>query len=348
MRLPMRLREVSRQAERFAMSRRIVEVTTGSRLHFGMMSFGRPGVRQFGGVGAMIDAPSVRLRISAADEWRVTGPSADVARGYAETVAQAPWIAEPVQCHIEILSASVPHVGLGSGTQLALAVAAGLNAFYERPPLDAEQLARSVGRGRRSAVGLYGFIQGGLILEGGKLSADEVSPLLSRVPLPDEWRFLLVRQNDAQGLFGADERGAFARLPPVPEQITAAMYEEASTRLLPAAAEKRFDVFSESLFKFGQDAGRLFASLQGGTYASQMAAMLVRTLHELGVVGVAQSSWGPTVFAVLPSEAAAADALAELAASPVARDCYCHLARPLNAGATIEIREDEGRISAAI
>ncbi len=40
-----------------------IRVTTPSRLHFGMFSFGRAETRQFGGVGAMISAPGIRLTV---------------------------------------------------------------------------------------------------------------------------------------------------------------------------------------------------------------------------------------------------------------------------------------------
>lgn len=53
---------------------RTIEITTPSRLHFGMFSFGRADVRQFGGVGVMIDRPGVQLRIAPAAKFTATGP----------------------------------------------------------------------------------------------------------------------------------------------------------------------------------------------------------------------------------------------------------------------------------
>jgi beta-ribofuranosylaminobenzene 5'-phosphate synthase len=321
------------------MSRRVVEVTTGSRLHFGLMSFGRAGERQFGGVGAMIDAPAVRLRITAADELTVTGPSATLALRHAEAVARAEWFGRRPRCHIDVLEVPTPHVGLGSGTQLALAVVAGLNALYDREPLSSDQLARVVARGRRSAIGLYGFLFGGLVAEAGKLTEDEISPLVSRVAIPSDWRFLIVHHEGAQGLSGDAERQAFERLPPVPVDVTARMCYEAIAGLVPSAIENRFDLFSESLYRFGHEAGSCFAPLQGGIYASAQVAAVARAMRDLGIVGVGQSSWGPTVFAALPSQRAAEETLKQLHTCDAIRGATCLVTRPRNEGARIDVRQ---------
>jgi beta-RFAP synthase len=304
------------------------------------MSFGRSDVRQFGGVGVMIDTPAVKLRLSAAADLQVTGPSAAQTLRYVESVAQAEWFGRRPRCHIEVLSMPNPHVGLGSGTQLALAVVAGLNALYDRTPLTAEQLAGTVARGRRSAVGLYGFLQGGLIFEAGKLAEDEISPLVSRVPIPEPWRFLLVRPTDGEGLSGDAERVAFDRVPPVPADATARMCHEAAEVLVPAATSADFQRFSESLSRFGREAGSCFAPLQGGIYASGRISQVADALAALGIVGVGQSSWGPTVFAMLPNQQAAENALRQFAGSEAARAADCLIARPMNRPAHIEVRSE--------
>ena len=316
------------------MRRRVVEVATGSRLHFGLMSFGQAGVRQFGGAGAMIDRPSVRLRITAADQLTADGPASAKVLAHAEAVAGAGLIAGPPHCRIEVVEMPAPHVGLGSGTQLAMAVAAGLTAFFGVPVATPEAMARTVGRGRRSAVGLHGFHRGGLLAEAGKLTDDEISPLVSRVRLPDAWRFVVLYHR-AQGLSGEAELGAFQGLPAVPADLTARMWNLAMTGLVPAAVEGRFDLFSESLYRFGVEAGQCFAPWQGGTYASDQVAALVNALRDRGVVGVGQSSWGPAVFAVLPNEQAARETLIGVLETDVAREAIGFIARPKNDGAHI-------------
>ncbi len=282
-----------------------VEVVAPSRLHFGMFSFGRTDRRQFGGVGVMIDRPGLRLRISSAERFGVRGPLAERARAVIRRLAEA-WQLETLpECQLEIVTAPPDHVGLGTGTQLALAISAGLNAWRNVPPLAAPELAALAGRGDRSAIGTYGFQHGGFLVEAGKLPGEALSPLEHRVELPEAWRFVLISPNTQRGLSGEAERRAFGELPPVPEETTARLRHEVTEELLPAAKSGDFERFSRSLYRFGYEAGTCFAARQGGPFAGPSIARLVETIRRTGVPGVGQSSWGPTVFALLPDQYAA-------------------------------------------
>ena len=53
------------------------------------------------------------------------------------------------------------------------------------------EIARRVGRGERSAVGVHGFDRGELVVEGGKRPGEDVSPVLARLELPTAWRVVL-------------------------------------------------------------------------------------------------------------------------------------------------------------
>jgi beta-RFAP synthase len=293
--------------------RRVIVVKSPSRLHFGMFSFGQPGVRQFGGAGAMIDSPGVDLRISAADRLHVDGPSSERVRTFVERAALgAEWIPPEIPCRIEIKNAPPAHIGLGSGTQLGMAAAIGLNAFFRGPWRTAEEFACAVGRGRRSAIGLHGAMMGGFLVEAGKFADDEISPLVARIELPPEWRFALFWPRHEQGLAGEAESQAFEQLPPISAATTQALCQQLLLELAPAAAERDFDRFGESLHRFGRLAGQCFAAQQGGAYASPRIAGLVEHLRSLGVRGVGQSSWGPAVFALTPDVQAAQELVAQI------------------------------------
>ncbi len=172
-----------------------VEVRAPARWHLGMMSFGVPGARSFGGVGVMLDRPGVHVRLRRAERFEARGLLAERAIRFARDCAQLWSPAEA--CAIDVLAAPRSHVGLGSGTQLGLAVAAGMRHLFrppggDEPPAlphpaepdlqptdhdwvfetsDALEFARAVGRGRRSCVGVYGFSRGGLIVEAGRVVA---------------------------------------------------------------------------------------------------------------------------------------------------------------------------------
>jgi beta-ribofuranosylaminobenzene 5'-phosphate synthase len=310
----------------------VIYVSAPSRLHFGMLSFGRSGVRQFGGVGAMIAAPRLEISFSPSDRLEAAGPLSERVLEYARRASSAWVLSGSLGCRIEVLRAPPQHVGLGSGTQLGMSVAAGLNAFLGRPPLEPVDLAKAVQRGMRSAIGVYGFAHGGLLVEAGKLSGEEISPLVARIPLPPEWRFLLALPAEGAGLSGEEERRAFERLPPVPEESTAGLCEEVLLRLLPSAAEKRFGEFAASLSRLGAMAGSLFADVQGGPFARPD---LVELLKRAGLSGVAQSSWGPGIVGMVPSDDAAQAALAQLMSRPESSGLALIIAAPDNRGAVI-------------
>ena len=303
---------------------RTVEVRAPARLHLGMLSFGDPGVRSFGGVGVMVDRPHVHVRLRRAAAFLGRGPLAERAVQFARDAAAAWGLDARSACEIDVLATPRAHVGLGSGTQLALAVAAGMRQFY-RPPAEDEhhrigptddhffetadvlELARAVGRGRRSCVGIHGFSRGGLIVEAGRFvpqppaAGDEFSPMVGRVRLPSAWRCVVIVQRDSIGLHGEPEKQAFEQLPPVPRDLAAELARVALMEIMPAAVEGKFAEFSQAVRRYGELAGRPFGPASARLPHAASTAHLIELLGELGIEGAAQSSWGPAVLACCES-----------------------------------------------
>jgi beta-RFAP synthase len=303
-----------------------------------LLSFGRPDARQFGGVGAMVDDPGLQLTIAPYAHFTVAGALPQRVTKVVERLARVWELPAPPACQITVASAPPEHVGLGTGTQLALAVAAGLNAFLGRPRWEPRSLAVAAGRGERSAIGTYGFAQGGLLFEGGKLPDEAISPLVERVVLPPQWRFVLAILNEQRGLHGEQERCAFGTMPPVPAATSDQLRREALEGLLPAAQRGDFAAFSQSLYRYGYQAGMCFAARQGGPFASARIGQLVEVIRGLGVAGVGQSSWGPTVFALVPDSAAATRLDRDLAAHLIEGDTTI-ITKPNSTGAAIVCRQ---------
>jgi beta-RFAP synthase len=201
---------------------------------------------------------------------------------------------------VRVVEAIPAHVGLGSGTKLALAVTAALEALAGRSP-DPPALARAAGRGARSAVGLWTFALGGFVVEGGRHPGRErPAPLLTRHAMPDEWRCVLAIPAAEPGLSGGEEAEAFARLDPEPER-TAAIAQLVVTALLPALVERDLGEFGVALTRIQRLVGEAFAPVQGGIFHPR-AAPLVEALLRLGAAGAGQSSWGPAVYGLAGSE----------------------------------------------
>jgi beta-RFAP synthase len=321
---------------------RTVLVTAPSRLHFGLWSLASASGRQYGGVGAMIERPGLRLRMEPQKHDRIgiaaAGPLATRAEAFARRWAEFHGISV-ISCHITIEAAPPEHVGLGTGTQLALAVAAGLNAFFGLPSQTAPELALSVGRGLRSAVGTYGFLYGGLIVEQGKLPAEPISPLDCRIDLPAAWRFVLVRDPAASGLAGEDEVTAMASLPAVPPTVTDELIALVRDQLVPAAATGDFPEFAASLYRYGNLSGQCFAARQGGPYNGPILTNLVQRIRSLGFQGVGQSSWGPTLYVAVPSVDDAARVVAPLQQDDPTGRLVMEISAPCNQGVQIVVQE---------
>jgi beta-RFAP synthase len=172
-----------------------------------------------------------------------------------------------------------------------------------------EELARSVGRAARSSIGTYGFAQGGLLFESGKLPSESISRLEDRIELPTEWRILLICPKQATGLSGHEEAQAFERLPPVSESITAKLTNEVQSSMLPAARAGRLPEFGESVYRYGVCAGECFAAQQGGPFANKLLESWVVAIRRRGFSGVGQSSWGPSLFVLLANENSATECM---------------------------------------
>jgi beta-RFAP synthase len=293
----------------------MIRLCTGSRLHFGLFRLpldcpdvqeeANVSLRRFGGVGLMIENPGLQLSLERAAAWTAEGPLAERALEFAYRFA-ATVPGGLVRPHRIIIEQSAPeHVGLGTGTQLGLAVARGLAVACGLTDLDTRDLAWRVGRGGRSAIGIHGFAQGGLLVEAGHRAPQALAPLVARMPFPEAWRIVVVLPSRDPGLHGRLEQEAFARLAPRPAAWTDALCRLVLLGLLPALAEGDLDTFGEALHDFNSRVGEAFAPVQGGTYCKPRVAEAIRFIRQEGVRGVGQSSWGPLLFAVVGTPEAA-------------------------------------------
>jgi beta-ribofuranosylaminobenzene 5'-phosphate synthase len=286
----------------------MIRVRTPSRLHFGFLNpaeggtwsnhLGEPRIaaRQFGGAGLMVQAPGVELTAQPARDWSAEGPLAARALEFARRFAASlpPLSIRPQ--HLRVERSPAEHSGLGSGTQLGLAVAQALALAHDLDELAPEELARRIGRGARSAVGVHGFARGGFLVEGGKSAVERLGPLVAHFPFPEDWPVLIIVPPWAKGLHGAAELEALKDLGN--EGKAAALCRLVLQAMLPAIVEHDLTAFGEAVYDFNARVGELFADVQGGRYAHPRTGDLVAFLRAQGIRGVGQSSWGPAVFAI--------------------------------------------------
>jgi beta-ribofuranosylaminobenzene 5'-phosphate synthase len=291
---------------------RTIQIRAASRLHFGLLAPSQGHERRFGGIGVMIESPSVELSLTPVEHFTVEGSGKDRVQKFAESWMSARKQSTLPACRITVHALPPMHAGLGVGTQLGLCVGRLLDEFVGHPVAAPAELARSVSRGARSAVGTYGFFYGGLIAERGKLANEFLAPLQVRMELPSSWRWLLVRPRDHTGLYGTQEQRAFSEMLDPASDHARELSAELEHGLIPAAERQDFTEFSSSLFRFGYRSGLSFGAVQGGAYNGPRLQQIVDQIRHLGIEGVGQSSWGPTIFALCPDEATAESAANQL------------------------------------
>jgi beta-ribofuranosylaminobenzene 5'-phosphate synthase len=277
-------------------------VEAPARLHFGLLDLRGALGRRFGGIGAAAPAPTLLVSACPADSLEVVGEDAERAAAFARMFLAHHAIDGGARLWVH--RALPSHAGLGSGTQLALAVARAL-AEIHGITADAAALAHAVGRARRSAIGTWTFDGGGLVLEGGRRpERDSVAPLLARLTFPQAWRCVVAVPEAAPGMSGAAEAEALAQLPLPPERDVERVSHLVLMALLPAIADADLATFGAALSAIQTITGCWFASVQGGTFAPGPSAELVRRMADWGAPGVGQSSWGPAVYGIVNGEAA--------------------------------------------
>ncbi len=315
---------------------RSVAVSVPARLHLGFLDIDGSLGRRFGSLGLSITRPVTRLTIETAARTSVSGPEEARAARYLSTMRRALGLSDHHRLVIE--EASPAHSGLGSGTQIALAVASGLRRLHGLP-LDVRGDAERLGRGGRSGVGIGLFEQGGLVLDGGRTDRSGPAPILVRHPFPEEWRILLVHDRDIDGIHGERELEAFADLPAFPRSIAAHLCHIVVMRALPGLVERDIAAFGCAITEIQAVVGDWFASAQGGRYASPRVARAMDALVKAGAAGVGQSSWGPTGFAFAEAVGQAERLAARLEEETALGGIEWEIVRANNRGATLQTKE---------
>ena len=264
--------------------------------------------RRYGSLGLALERPFTRVRLEPAS--RVVAGGADAARAarYAAVMAERFNLAGGARIDVE--EAIPPHAGLGSGTQLALAVGTGMAKLFDLDVRSVE-IAAALDRGARSGLGIGLFDQGGFVVDGGSAGDGVPPPVVARQPFPSGWRLLLVFDRAREGLHGAAEIEQFAALLRFPEADAAELCRLVLMCGLPGVVEADLDAFGDAVGRIQARVGDHFAGVQGGRFASPSVSRVLEWLGSRGLAAVGQSSWGPTGFAVCPSEPIANRLMAE-------------------------------------
>lgn len=310
-----------------------VTVTVPARLHLGFLDLHGGMGRRFGGIGVAISDFNTRIAIESAPAMRISGPDSERVERHLGTMLRELGIGGAYRA--EVLDAVPAHSGLGSGTQLALAVAAGVRRLHGLP-LDVAADAIRLDRGARSGVGVGLFHSGGLVVDGGRGPSMRPAPVIARMPVPDRWCILLVLDPSRQGKHGADESAAFERLAPFPAETAAHLCRLVLMKALPSLSEHDLAGFGSAVTEMQARLGDYYAPAQGGSrFMSPDVGAIIDALAREGATAIGQSSWGPTGFAFAPTRAEAERMTAIARRHPSARGLDIRICTGLNHGAEL-------------
>ena len=277
-----------------------VIIKTPARLHLGLIDMNGDLGRLFGGLGVGIDHPNVIVEAQNSPNFAIKGQEVELANSIAQKFFSIYRLQPKVE--INVVKTIPPHIGLGSGTQLSIAIAVALAKLFGIKA-SVPELAIAMGRAKRTAVGTTIFQVGGFVVDGGKnQKTQNFPPLIYRQPFPTNWRLVVAVPNAKEGLSNSEENHAFQKLTKMPSEDVGQICRLIMLKLLPALAEYDIEAFGDALTKIQVITGNYFAQAQGGTYSSPAAAECIKFLKKTGAYGVGQSSWGPALYAVVKQE----------------------------------------------
>jgi beta-RFAP synthase len=143
--------------------------------------------RRFGSVGLVIEGFETEIELSAALAEHVTADTPETAsqleraKGCLQTLRVRTGREDAL--HLRLLRVLPSHAGFGSGTQLALSIARAF-ARWHRLDVGTPTLAHWLGRGQRSGIGIHGFDQGGLLVDGGPGADGQPAPCCRELRCP--------------------------------------------------------------------------------------------------------------------------------------------------------------------
>jgi beta-ribofuranosylaminobenzene 5'-phosphate synthase len=291
-------------------------IETPSRLHLTLLDLNGIYGRIDGGVGITLKNPCLKIRAeSVHDGVEVEfSKSCQLIQGLVEDyTVKIEKSALNIKNALEIEgnfkfrvdSAFPPHSGLGSGTQLSLAVAK-LISNMNGQDLKALDLAKIVGRGGTSGIGVESFENGGFIIDGGhkcdekqgflpsSASCASPPPIIARYDFPEDWRIILVIPDVERGVSGAKEVNAFQTYCPIPLGEVEKLSHLMLMKLMPSVLESDLDTFGEAVNKIQNIGFKRIENKLQNPYITK----IMGDLRVAGAAGVGMSSFGPTIFAV--------------------------------------------------
>jgi beta-ribofuranosylaminobenzene 5'-phosphate synthase len=282
-----------------------VKIRTPSRIHISLIDLNGALGRVDGGVGLALEEPFIEIIAEEADESEGVIVEGSKNERYRDVAKKVSSIFNSGGLKLRVLHEYEPHIGLGSGTQISLAVAKAYAEIY-RIDKSVEELAYIVGRGGTSGIGVAAFRVGGFVVDGGHSrnekkdflpsSASKATPppLISRLEFPD-WKIFLAVPSK-KGFYGHKEVNLFQENCPIPLEEVRELAHLILMKLLPSVVEEDVQTFGDALWRI-QHLG--FKKVEVDQYGEKIWNVMGEAREVFPAVGM--SSTGPTVYCISDS-----------------------------------------------
>ncbi len=320
-----------------------IKIRTPSRIHFTLIDLNGEMGRADGGAGISVEEPHIEISGYISEENSLSGNIVNLYRF--ESVSQRFSELTGNNASINVLSDYKSHVGMGSGTQISLAIGEVYNRLFDLH-LSVKEIAEITGRGGTSGIGVAAFQSGGFIVDGGHSTKEKTGftpssvskasppPVISRQEFPP-WKIVVVTPN-LTGFSGADEVSLFEKHCPVPIEDVRKVSHLILMKMIPAVMESDLEDFGDSLWAIQ---GLGFKKAEVDQYGSMMWDAL-KNLREL-TPAVGMSSTGPTIYAITDTDAKAREIQGYAAKYFQGKglDCEKIITTARNKGADIQVEE---------
>ena len=332
-----------------------LRITTPCRIHLSLIDENGYTGRVDGGIGLMLDRPNVVFEASnSAEEFKI-----EAHKYYRESIEVINIIASKVfkifnisnkNFHFYLKRYYPSHVGLGSKTQLSLAIATAIT-MLKGLDSNTEDLTKLVERGGTSGIGWRGFESGGLILDGGhdfgkgkeketflpSSASSSANPALTivRYDIPENWRFVVIIPNVKKGAYGDEEISIFQTHAPIPRNEVNEVSHQIIMKVIPGVIKNDLKCFGEGLKRI-QNIGfkKIEVSLQ-----DDVVKDLLCFFEEYGLKAYGMSSFGPSVIGIVESDSEAEELLKTVQKTQRNGAGHIYICKPNNNGAKIEFLE---------
>jgi len=290
-------------------------VKTPSRLHVTLIDLNGKYGRIDGGVGITTQNPSLVLEVNKGyGDTQVmfsrTYLSKDTREDYKGKIFSIvrkinEYLGMEESYHFNLKEIFPSHSGLGSGTQLSLAVAKAILEMNDHD-LPIPKIAEIVGRGGTSGIGVASFESGGFILDSGHMksikkeflpsSASKAAPptVIARYDFPSDWKIIMAIPDVERRVFGDGEVNIFQKYCPIPLEEVQELTHLLFMKMMPSVIEEDLDSFGEAVNDIqGIGFKKIELKLQ-----NPLIHELIDNLRNAGAAGVGMSSFGPTVYAI--------------------------------------------------